>query len=410
MIRTDKTFSHYFLVITLSTLFYPVWKGLAFFNLVAQEPFYFRLIPFLIGVSFLTLCKFKPKYDKYSSVITIILSCLILMEYLYLTSFLKSTPFYENYIIGSLIITSGFLNCFRTKKGFLVYLSIAITSFIVFFAKMFYVSSAFDDNHHALLITATIIINGFVAWKNIETNTFLKKMGEEIDKHRAQLIHSSKLASLGEMAGGIAHEINNPLQIISGNIEILEAMPDNLESISIIKNTVVRIKSVVDGLRLFSQDSENTAKEPTLILDVFNETLSFCSEKFKNNGIHLEYNIDPEVYIKCNHVDMSRVFLNLLNNAFDAIVEENNLTNRFVNISSEISDQKIILKFRDSGKIITPELKDKIFNPYFTTKSLGKGTGIGLSLSKGIIENHGGKLDLLLDPKEFVIELPINDL
>lgn len=409
MISSDKHSIHFQVIIFLTIFVYPLWKIIVVINLDHQEPWHLRTIPMMFGFTFLFASKFINQLKKHYRSFLLFLSCFVILEFLHYTAFLYQTSQYVNHVVGSFIITAAFINTMKNKKDLAIFTLFSFTCYGMLFYYVQSIKSSPENAHHLLLAITILSVNSLITWRNIQGEIQMALLQKEIDAQRAQLIQSSKLASLGEMAGGIAHEINNPLQIISGNVEILEVIPDDPEALSTIKDTVNRIYKIIEGLKLFSRDSENTAKEPTLISDVLNETLSFCSERFKKHGVVLETNISDEVYIKCNHVELSRVFLNLLNNAFDAIAEENPDVKK-VSINTSVNNNELTICFSDSGKKISPELKEKIFNPFFTTKSIGKGTGIGLSLSKGIIESHGGNLDLMLDPKEFVIKLPINDL
>ncbi len=234
-------------------------------------------------------------------------------------------------------------------------------------------------------------------------NTLQKiKTEKELSDERIKSSQNAKMASLGEMAAGLAHEVNNPLAIISGYAEALihysrKEKPDfkKMEKISVkMLSTTYRISQIIKGLKSFSRNSANDTYTPTLISEILDETLVFCREKFKSNGVRVEINKSHEnLFIDARPVEISQVLLNLLNNAFDAIsgLEEECLWIK-IDINKQLDCVK--LSVTDGGKGIEKEIADKILEPFFTTKGVNKGTGLGLSISRNIISKHEGRLEL----------------
>ena len=231
-----------------------------------------------------------------------------------------------------------------------------------------------------------------------------------------QLIYSSKMTSLGEMAGGIAHEINSPLAIIYGRVEQLlrkiedDDLPDKenyKKKILDIHHTVERISKIIKGLKQFSRNSENDPMEKIILTKVIEDTISLCQEKFRNHSVTVKVTGNTDIDIHCKATQISQALLNLLNNAFDAIEK---LETKWIEIKSELDTNKKIVKLSiiDSGNGISDEILEKIMQPFFTTKEIGKGTGLGLSISKGIVEAHNGNFyfDNLSKNTSFIIELP----
>lgn len=228
-----------------------------------------------------------------------------------------------------------------------------------------------------------------------------------------KLLESTKFAVLGEMAGGIAHEVNNPLTIIKGKADQLlvakrsqKLQSDKLEEGLIkISETVDRIAKIIRGLKAFSR---NASKDPMQIVDiqrVVDDALDLCSEKFKVNGVQLSAKITPGLSIKCRPVQISQVILNLLSNAFDAIKYSDEA---WVFIEAVASGGAVVLSVTDSGRGIAPSIVNRMMQPFFTTKEVGEGTGLGLSISQGLILDHGGKLyyDSQSQNTRFVVRLP----
>ena len=244
------------------------------------------------------------------------------------------------------------------------------------------------------------------------TEFYLKE--KELEQSKHQLANSSKLAALGEMAGGVAHEINNPLQILSLSVEqmrlFLAAKSVNISECDKIcdqiESTVDRVNNIVKGMKLISRDGNQDPFEKVDIRDVIKETFSFCKEKFKNNGVRLIF-FEEELashFILGQRVKLSQVVLNLLNNAFDAISKNKTKT---IRVSIGQKDGQLVLSISDNGPGVPEELANKVFQPFFTTKEIGKGTGLGLSISKGIIEQHQGMFYLDENNRsKFMIEIP----
>lgn len=257
---------------------------------------------------------------------------------------------------------------------------------------------------HTIFIIIVFFISGFFLIN------FLYSL-EELEEQRKQTIQSAKLSSLGEMASGIAHEINNPLTIISSYARSLkrtnsenENDPKINEAADKIVITVNRIAKIIKGLQSFARDSFNDAIVPTSVKKIIESTLELCHEKLKDNSIELKINTFIDFEVDCREVQITQVLVNLLNNSRDAIEGPS----KWIKIEVIESAAEVILIISDSGKKISKEVADKIMQPFFTTKEIGKGLGLGLSISKGIIEGHNGKfyLDMNAVHTTFVIKLP----
>lgn len=228
----------------------------------------------------------------------------------------------------------------------------------------------------------------------------LLRLQKEKEDQRIQLSAASKLSTLGEMAGGIAHEINNPLAVIKGRSLMLKK---NLESenpdpkltektIKNIDDTVERIAKIIKGLRSFAREGSNDPFEIVPLKSVVDDTLALCQSKFDSNVIALRTKFENEdLKVNCRATEVSQVLLNLLNNSYDAVLESKE---KWVEIALKDDGEFVELAITDSGPPIPDQVKEKMFQPFYTTKPVGKGTGLGLSISLGIIKNHGGSLDI----------------
>lgn len=233
----------------------------------------------------------------------------------------------------------------------------------------------------------------------------LIKARRELKEQEAKVYYSAKLVSLGEMAAGIAHEINNPLAIIQGSSDQILRQLNNPE-ISIekiksssqkIQNTINRISVIIKNLKSLSRNGERDPFIPVNLQNFILPSVEVSREKFLFDGIDLHIEpFDEKIEIIGQEVSLSQVTMNLLANAFDAAQAGKHP--KWVKISVTEVTPYIEIRFQDSGDGILPEIRSKIMEPFFTTKPINKGTGLGLSICKNILENHGGTL--LLDEEQ----------
>jgi len=253
-----------------------------------------------------------------------------------------------------------------------------------------------------------------------------------------QLIQSEKMASLGEITAGIAHEIQNPLNFVNNfsevNKELLAEMKDemskgNLENASAIANDVIdnqekinhhgrRADAIVKGMLQHSRTSTGV-KEPTDIKKLTDEYLRLAyyglRAKDKSFNVTLKTSYDEGIgNININPQDIGRVVLNLINNAFYAVDEKKkqdlNGYEPTVTVSTIKINEKVSINIADNGNGIPQNIADKIFQPFFTTKPTGQGTGLGLSLAYDIVKAHDGEIKVQTkegEGSEFTIKLPI---
>lgn len=241
----------------------------------------------------------------------------------------------------------------------------------------------------------------------------INETSESLEQEKRAHLQAGKMATLGEVAVGIAHEINNPLTIIMsrmGNLERVMTkknmmLPEISDSIHKINHTIERIVKIVNGLRHFAYSGLDK-KEPVVLSKVIKDSLELCQERLKKNDIQLTVlTSDYDVEISAYDTQMIQVLLNLIVNSLDAI---KNLAEKWIEIEYKVDVDHLNLVVRDSGHGLAVEVARNIMNPFYTTKERGQGTGLGLSLSKSIVENHEGRLFYNSEAKntEFVIELP----
>ena len=237
--------------------------------------------------------------------------------------------------------------------------------------------------------------------------------GMAIDQ-QSQLLDYAKRSVIGALASGIALQINEPLQALHqkldqalGHIEKSDkALQDQLkDDFGKMKESGARISKIVKGLKSFSQgESEKMLVEINLAM-MLEDAIALCRERFKNRGIDLFSEDAKDLRLKCNSAQIVQVLSNLLNNSCDAI---ENAEIKWVKISVHEEPNRILVSITDSGPGLSSEIATQLSAPFFTTKVGGKASGFGLSDSRGIVENHGGKLfyDSSSVNTRFVIELP----
>ncbi len=210
-----------------------------------------------------------------------------------------------------------------------------------------------------------------------------------------QLQQADRLASLGQTAAGVAHELNTPLGVILGYSQLLlrsyrddEAAAKDLQ---VIEKQTKNCKRIVEDLLKFARDSE-TSKSAVDLRTCFDEVISLLGHQFGKEGVSVETRFAPDLpEILADGEKLKQVLVNLLVNARQAISGSGNI---LVKAAYEPSNREIRVSVSDTGCGISPKVLDRIFDPFFTTKPVGEGTGLGLSVSYGIIQDHGGKIEV----------------
>ncbi len=242
----------------------------------------------------------------------------------------------------------------------------------------------------------------------------LKKSQTALIEQTSQLIHASKISALGEMAGGLAHEINNSLMIILGSTQQIqremgktgELKPDVENKFRQSTASIMKIKSVIEGLKQFSLQMGPQPKEDIPLREIIERTMSYTAELLKAHQTKFIIENIPDVSIHCHPFQMTQVLFNLIKNADDAIVDSPP-EGHWVKILFAKEGENILMRVVNGGAIVLEENVQKLFQPFFTTKDVGQGTGLSLSISKGIARDHKG--DLYFEKNRyttFVLKLP----
>ncbi len=289
----------------------------------------------------------------------------------------------------------------------------------------------------------------FLSYEELkEAHSSLSSAHKELKHKQRQLVQSEKMASLGVLSAGVAHEINNPIGFVLSNINTfssyigifknshskllniiehannLEDLPKIISSTSdyieneeveyILEDTddlieetkegIERVKEIVAGLKDFVREDQGK-KESTNINESIQSTLRLLSNQLKYHCELVEnYGVLPDIH--CHVGKLNQVFMNLIVNASQAIKEQGTIT-----IETKKLDSYVVASFSDTGSGISEENLENLFTPFFTTKPVGEGTGLGLSISHGIIEEHGGTIEVeseLGKGTTFTVKLPID--
>jgi two-component system NtrC family sensor kinase len=269
-----------------------------------------------------------------------------------------------------------------------------------------------------------------------EKVTELETANVEIRETQARLVHAAKMAGLGQLVAGVAHELNNPIGFIYSNmsslkdyskkllhlVHVAEEEPEKLEKevkkadlayiekdlpklIASCEDGARRTRDIVVGLRNFSRLEEAQLKEVD-IHEGLDNTLKLLTGELKNRiKVHKAYGKLPKVL--CYPSELNQVFMNILSNAAQAIEGDGEI---FIATKTK-AKSRVEISIRDTGKGMSKAVVEKIFDPFFTTKEAGEGTGLGMSISYSVIQKHGGDIQVISSPRkgsEFTITLPID--
>ena len=287
-------------------------------------------------------------------------------------------------------------------------------------------SDAFSVFFEALNITLVIILLGsmgtifmaYIRFKNMSIN--VEKAENEKQFMNEQIIETGKLASVGELAAGIAHEINNPVAIMveeAGWIEDLladgeESFEKNKDefkrSLKQIRTQGHRCKEITQKLLSFARKTDSRVQK-TQLTDIIEEIVAISSQRAKYANVEIDVTLNDIPEVNVSQTEMQQVFLNIINNALDAMDKQGGI----LKISSGLENDFIVIEITDNGPGIPAPNLQKIFDPFFTTKPVGKGTGLGLSICYGIVKNLGGEIvvhSLVGEGTSFFIKIPVSKL
>jgi C4-dicarboxylate-specific signal transduction histidine kinase len=236
--------------------------------------------------------------------------------------------------------------------------------------------------------------------------TSVRELEKQVEVERLKSIHNSKLASLGELSAGIAHEINNPLAIIAGSISVMRKSlntPEKLEAkIGGLERACERIAKIVKGLQKFARANDRQDYRPCSLSSIIDDCLTLTLPKANRDSTPIRAEATSQRRVSCDELEIEQVIVNLVNNALDAV---RRLPARWVELTTYDDGPHVVLLVRDAGPGISKEIEDKLFQPFFTTKPIGEGTGLGLSICKGILDQHKATIALRHEDPNTCFEL-----
>jgi signal transduction histidine kinase len=270
------------------------------------------------------------------------------------------------------------------------------------------------ETHYSVLSFQRMTDGGVIVVSLVTTELVLAQ--KTIREQEAKAQYSANLASLGAMAAGIAHEVNNPLAIIQGAANVVRRLVDespmDISTIKILTTKMIetsdRISKTVRSLKALSRNGENDPKGEVIVDKVILDSMDISSQQCRDHGITLEVHTDQKnIKVYGREVQLIQVLVNLIANAIDAV---GNLPEKWIKIQVRVNGDFIEVLVIDSGNGIPEDIRAKIMEPFFTTKDVNQGTGLGLSISKNIVKDHGGELSILpMHPHTtFQIKLPLH--
>src|SRR2546428_13942413 len=249
-----------------------------------------------------------------------------------------------------------------------------------------------------------------------ETTAEMQRREQELRDKQEQLVQAGKLATLGELTTGVAHELNNPLNntgLFVGNaIDLIElGAADKGQIVRELRQAMQQVSKatqIISHLRTFGRAAP-VSREPISLRPMIERALSLVQEQLRLHEIEVTLDLGPEEPVVVgNPIQLEQVFINLLANARDAVADS---LRKAIRISASVGSAAVEIAFVDTGHGIPSGLERRIFDPFFTTKEVGKGTGLGLSLPDGIVKGHGGTISVARTPGQgatFPIHLPLS--
>jgi C4-dicarboxylate-specific signal transduction histidine kinase len=264
-----------------------------------------------------------------------------------------------------------------------------------FTSKVYFLSlSGFNYQIRVVPSECSEAVNFYVA-----DITELRKIERELLQLKAEQAQRSRLASLGEMAAAIAHEVNNPLAIIQTLTERvqrkLRSDEPSIQEITKLNDEIIqttqRVAQIIKTLGVFSRDASKEGFQEFSLKKAIDDLLTFTGEKIKKMGIVLKLSVPEDIFLQGRLVEVEQVFLNLLSNSIHALKGE---PIKWISIAAIEESGFVFIRFIDSGPGLSPQAAQRLFQPFYTTKSPGEGAGISLSVSAKIISQHDGELNL----------------
>ncbi len=241
-----------------------------------------------------------------------------------------------------------------------------------------------------------------------------KQIQEKLEKERMRSMYAEKMASLGELAAGIAHELGNPAATINAGLDVIESQYERqnldldmfMQTVPRVRRDAKRMRDIIQGMLTYARDGSRDPFQSEGVLNILQQVSDYCAYKLRKCGVRISLEVpNPYLTMECRITEISQMLVNFILNACDAVQD---LEDRWIKISAVDQDGVVEFQITDSGSGIPKEVADKMFQPFYTTKPVGRGTGLGLSIARSIVDNHQGMvaLDRNCSNTRFVISLP----
>lgn len=267
-------------------------------------------------------------------------------------------------------------------------------------------SHASFSPHEALLLTV-LAHQSAVGLEHLRVQRQLQEAKEEVRASQAQIVQAAKLAAIGELAAGVAHEIKNPLQVLMLHLEMVRAGNPLPNWTDMFSKQIQRLSDITIRLMRFARDaSEDVTMEPVSVNRAIEDIVTMVQHEFRGNGIEFAIRMaDPLPTVMGNLNYLQQVFLNLLINARDAMPAGGEIA-----ITTSLTGYHVSIDVADTGSGIRRDVLEKIFDPFFTTKPIGEGTGLGLAICHKIVAEHRGMIRVESETTKgttFTVMLPL---
>ncbi|MFZ4404970.1 MAG: sensor histidine kinase [Pseudobdellovibrionaceae bacterium] len=386
------------------------WSLLNEYFFHAQDAVAFRFFLGFLGIGFALYAKSKY-FNPYSA--EWIMSLFFSAAFIQIVHAISSNNYRMLYVVGTMcmpVVMSSFSN---TLKHFLLTI-VPGTLLIPIFALQDDIPQEPWTATFFLTITVGVFLGYLIHVRVQDQNNLVLTMEKLGESERARL-QSAKMASMGEMAGGIAHEINNPMSIITGKAGMIlrwaeknQLDPEKVKtSAQKIVEIVDRIGKITKGLLIFARNGENDPFRSCDLSVTIDNTVEMLREKAKGSHIEIEWQKPTSTMVDCRETQIAQTVINLLNNSVDAL-KRLEIEDKKIQVQLVVEETWCKLSVVDSGSGIAAPVVEKMFQPFFSTKEVGDGTGMGLSNSEGIARQHKGTLvyDNETGHTRFILKIP----
>ncbi|WNG61443.1 GAF domain-containing protein [Archangium gephyra] len=272
-----------------------------------------------------------------------------------------------------------------------------------------------EESLRLMAVSGGVLVNALQRQRVAASNVRLSESLEQLQEAQSQLLFADRLATIGQLAAGVVHEINNPLSFLLNNLALVKRgmgqsrPPEVTQALADVNEGAERVRLIVQDLKLLSSPDE-MERGPVEVGKVVRSAVKLAAHEIRNRA-HVVESLDEVPRVRGSEARLCQVFLNLLLNAAHAISPGQPEHNRIQVSAREVSGERVLVEVSDTGCGIPPELLERVFDPFFTTKPVGVGSGLGLSVCRRIIGAHGGELTVESEPGRgttFQVFLPVH--